>query len=76
MNRWEYYQPQHEDHNVMPYHASLLLLWGVHVNIQRIISSYWSYYLFKYAMKCEQHGAINLNKKNTKRLGLKDVSNT
>jgi len=27
-------------------------------------------------MKCEQHGAINLNKKMAKCLGLKDVSNT
>jgi hypothetical protein len=60
----------------MPYYASLLFLWGVHLNIQRIILSYWSYYFFKYAMKCEQHGAINLNKKIAKCLGLKDVSNT
>jgi hypothetical protein len=64
MNHWEYYQPRHEDCNVVPYHESLLLLWGVHLNIQCILSSYWSYYLFKYAMKCEPHGTINLNKKN------------
>ncbi len=62
-NHWEYYRPRHEDYNVVPYHASLLLLWGVQLNIQRIISSYWSYYLLKYAMKCEPHGTINLNKK-------------
>jgi len=64
MNRWEYYQPRYEDCNVVPYHESLLLLWGVYLNIQCIISSYWSYYLFKYVMKCEPHGTINLNKKN------------
>jgi hypothetical protein len=36
-------------------------LWGAHLNIQCIISSYWSYYLFKYTMKCEPYGALNLN---------------
>jgi hypothetical protein len=37
--------------------------YGVHLNIQRIISSCWSYYFLKYAIKCESHGTINLNKK-------------
>jgi hypothetical protein len=54
----------HEDRNIVPYHASLLLLWNAHLNIQDIIFSYWSYYLFKYIMKCEQHGTLNLSKKN------------
>jgi hypothetical protein len=43
--RWEYYRPRHYDRNVVPYHATLLLLWGAHINIQRITSSYWTYYL-------------------------------
>jgi hypothetical protein len=72
-NRWEYYHPRHENHNIMPYHASLLLLWNAHFNIQCITSSYWSYYLLKYTMKCEPHGTLNLNKKNAKRFGLRDV---
>jgi hypothetical protein len=55
-NQWEYSRPRHEDHNVMSYHASSLLLWNAHLNIQCITSSYWSYYLLKYIMKCEPHG--------------------
>jgi hypothetical protein len=38
--RWEYYRPRYYDWNVVPYHATLLLLWGAHINIQRITSSY------------------------------------
>ena len=72
--RWEYYRPRHEDRNVLPYHASLLLVWGGHLNLQRINRTYWSYYLLKYAMKCEPHGPINLNKKNAERLGLHGAS--
>ncbi len=34
--RWEYYRPQYEDQNVVPYHSTLLLLWGAHLNILRI----------------------------------------
>ncbi len=44
-NRWEYYRTRHEDHNVVPYHASLFLLWNAHFNIQFITFSYWSFYL-------------------------------
>jgi hypothetical protein len=44
-NHWEYHHPKYEDRNVVPYHASLLLLWGAHLNIQRTAHSYWSYYL-------------------------------
>ncbi len=36
---------KYEDRNVVPYHASLFLLWGAHLNIQRTTPSYWSYYL-------------------------------
>ena len=32
--RWEYYRPRHEDRNVVPYHATLLLVWGAHLNLQ------------------------------------------
>lgn len=44
-NHREYHRPKYEDHNVVPYHASLLLLWGAHLNIQRTTPLYWSYYL-------------------------------
>jgi hypothetical protein len=56
--------PMHEDLNVVPYHAYLLLVWNAHLDIQFIIFSYWSYYLYKYTMKCESHGTPNLNQKN------------
>jgi hypothetical protein len=72
--RWEYHRPRYIDRNVVPYHATLLLLWGAHLNLQRITSTYWSYYLLKYAMKCEPHGPIHLNKKNAERLGLQGAS--
>ena len=72
--RWEYYRPRYEDRNVVPYHASLLLMWGAHFYLQRINTTYWSYYLLKYAMKCEPQGPINLNKKNAERLGLHGAS--
>jgi len=49
-NQWEYYHPRHEDRNVVSYHASLLLLWNAHLNIQCITFLYWSYYLLKYTM--------------------------
>jgi len=73
-NHWEYHCPKYEDHNVVPYHASLLLLWGAHLYIQRTTPSYWSYYLLKYVMKCEPYGALNLNHKNAEHLSLQNVS--
>jgi hypothetical protein len=52
----------------------LLLLWGAHLNKLHITSSYWSFYLIKYDMKCKTHGKLNLNIKNTKRLSFKNAS--
>jgi hypothetical protein len=43
-NKWEYYKPQYEDQNVMPYHPTLLLLWQAHLDILHITYSYWSFY--------------------------------
>jgi hypothetical protein len=64
LKKWEYYRPRYENRNVVPYHPTLLLLWGTHLKILCITSSYWSFYLLKYAMKCEPHGKLNLNTKN------------
>ncbi len=44
------------------------------MNIQRITSSYWSYYLLKYAMKCEPQGTIKLDDVNARSLGLIDAT--
>jgi len=41
------------------------------LNILHTTSSYWSFNLLKYAMKCEPHGKLNLNAKNAKHLGFK-----
>jgi hypothetical protein len=50
---WQYYRPRYEDRNVVLYHCTTLILWGAHMNIQQITSSYWSYYLLKYVLNCE-----------------------
>jgi len=55
-------------------HASLFFLWRSHLNIQCNTSLYWSYYLFKYTMKCEPYGPLHLNQKIMERLGLQNVS--
>jgi hypothetical protein len=47
-------------YNVIPYCASLFLLWGAHMDLQKIMSSYSSYYLLKYTMKCKPHDAIKV----------------
>jgi hypothetical protein len=39
----------------------LLLLWRTHLNILHITSSYWPFYLLKYAMKCEPLEILNLD---------------
>jgi hypothetical protein len=70
---WEYYRPKHCDWNVVLYYATLLLLWGAHINVQRITSSYWSYYLLKYIMKSESYGTLNIDTSNTRRLGLDNM---
>lgn len=44
------------------------------MNIQRITSSNWSYYLLKYAMKCEPQSTIILNVNSAKRLGLQNLT--
>jgi hypothetical protein len=52
---------------------------GVHMDLQKIMSSYSSYYLLKYTMKCKPHDAIFIYlffNKNTERLGLHDLLDT
>jgi len=44
------------------------------MNIQRITSSYWSYCLLKYVMKCEPQGTIKLDDINARSLGLVDAT--
>lgn len=35
----------------VPYHPMVLMTWGAHMNIQRVTSAAWSYYLLKYTLK-------------------------
>jgi hypothetical protein len=44
------------------------------MNIQQITSSYWVYYLLKYAVKCEPQGIIKLDDISARSLGLVDAT--
>jgi hypothetical protein len=74
--RWQYYRPSPAHRNVVPYHPTLLLLWGAHMNIQRITNEAWSRYVLKYTLKCEPHGTLNLDTAAVQALGLQDLSQT
>ncbi len=49
--RYVYYRPSWAHRNISPYHPTVALLWGAHINLQRVTSSDWSFYVLKYAMK-------------------------
>lgn len=74
--RWTYFRPRYEDRNVVPYHPSVLLLWGAHMNLQRVTSDAWSHYLLKYALKCEPSGNFKIDAQAAKILGLHGLSET
>jgi len=44
------------------------------MNIQQITSSYWVYYLLKYAVKCEPQDIIRLDDISARSLGLVDAT--
>lgn len=73
--RYDYCRLNHCDRNVVPYHPSVLLLWGAHMNIQVITNEAWSYYVLKYSLKSEPHGYINFNYNWKQALGIQ-VSDT
>lgn len=82
-NRWEYYRPccpsnatatPSRNRNIIPYHAMVLLLWGAHMNLQRITNDAWSFYVLKYAMKCEPAGKLFIDRDNAAMLGLGHLS--
>ena len=56
--RYEYLRPLKCDRNVVPYHPTVLLLWGGHCNIQRVYAAAWSKYVLKYALKAEPTGHL------------------
>lgn len=72
--RWLYFRPRHEHRNVIPYHRSMLLLWGAHMNIQRVTNSSISHYLLKYGMKSEPMGKLNIRSEDASRLGLQHLT--
>ena len=69
-NRWVYYRPRDADRNVVPYHPVILLLWGAHMNLQRITQTAWSFYVLKYAMKAEPVGRLVIDPEGMSQLGL------
>jgi hypothetical protein len=74
--RYMYYRPGHEHRNVIPYHPTLLLLWGAHMNLQLVTNTAWSKYLLKYSLKCEPHGRLNLDAQAARDLGMENMTDT
>lgn len=74
--RYLYYRPRYVDRNVVPYHPTILLLWGAHMNLQRVTNAAWSAYLLKYALKCEPVGKLNLDIAILHNMGFTGVSAT
>lgn len=69
-----YYRPGDKHRFVVAYHPIIALLWGAHHNIQRVCRAAWSYYMLKYATKCELHGELNLDPRMAAMLGMEDMS--
>ena len=72
--RYEYYRPRKTDRNVVPYHPLVLLLWGAHMNIQKVTNCTWTFYLLKYVNKMEPHGNMTLDAAAAKALGIQDMT--
>eukprot|EP00798_Chlamydomonas_sp_ICE-L_P024357 gene24357-biopygen18818 len=71
--RYLYFRPREEDRNVVPYHPTVMAIWGAHFNLQVITNEIWSYYVLKYAMKTEPLGKLNLDVNTAKNLGFTDL---
>eukprot|EP00798_Chlamydomonas_sp_ICE-L_P003121 gene3121-biopygen20880 len=71
--RYLYFRPREEDRNVVPYHPTVMAIWGAHSNLQVITNETWSYYVLKYAMKTEPLGKLNLDVNTAKNLGFTDL---
>ncbi|PNH12316.1 ATP-dependent DNA helicase PIF1 [Tetrabaena socialis] len=71
--KYVYYRPSWAHRNVSPYHPTIALLWGAHINLQRVTSSNWSFYLLKYALKCEPSGDLRLDPASRVLLGLPEL---
>lgn len=72
-NRWLYFRPRYEDRNIVPYHPTVLLLWGAHMNLQKITQTSWSLYVLKYAMKCEPAGHLTVHPEAMTMLGIQEL---
>jgi hypothetical protein len=67
-NRWEYFRLEHFHWKVVPYHPTLFLIWGAHLNNILLLV------ILKYNMKVKLHGILNTNTRNAKWLGLQNVN--
>eukprot|EP00882_Tetradesmus_deserticola_P001750 GHRQ01001880.1.p1 GENE.GHRQ01001880.1~~GHRQ01001880.1.p1 ORF type:complete len:1314 (+),score=134.67 GHRQ01001880.1:549-3944(+) len=72
--QYTYFRPRVVDRNVVPYHPTLLLMWGSHMNLQRVTNAAWTAYLLKYALKCEPTGNLNLDLSTLEKLGITGLS--
>ena len=61
-NRFLPRQTHKEDSNVVPYNPEILLLWGAHMNIQKVTASGWEMYLAKYVAKTEPSFSLQVSK--------------
>lgn len=59
--RWRYPCAAEADRNIVPYHARCLLLWGAHMNLQRVADADFSWYMVKYTTKASCSGALDLS---------------
>ncbi len=51
-----------KDTNVVPYNPDLLLLWGAHMNIQKVAGAGWEMYLAKYVAKTEPSFSVDVSR--------------
>ena len=52
--RYLYKRSMAEDTKIVPYNMNILLLWGAHINVQKVTAGGWELYLAKYVSKGEK----------------------
>ena len=62
--------PHSMNERIVPYHPTILLLWKAHMNLQVVTREAWSFYLLKYATKCEPSCQLNLDADLARSIGM------
>ena len=76
LKQWVYYRPGEQNAYVVPYHPAVLLLWGAHVNVQRVVRNSLHNYLVKYVVKSEAVGRLDINDEVVSLLGFDEATDT